>query len=181
MIVSMGETRRAEIPNFTGGEAAAITQQGNPYVFRTSFTPSTSMPKVARYIKEPLNAKSVAIVYTNNDFGKGGRDRRARALREFKKQGLNKPIVGETTIIGQKVIELAGRRGRCARAGRSDRRCAAGHDEDVRRGLPEGIQAAQRSQRDQGLNVRLHRETITDRIGKIDSKALAAALHGACI
>src|ERR1700722_18259815 len=30
MIVSMGETRRAEIANFTGGEAAVITQQGNP-------------------------------------------------------------------------------------------------------------------------------------------------------
>ncbi|HEY4138915.1 MAG TPA: ABC transporter substrate-binding protein, partial [Casimicrobiaceae bacterium] len=31
IIVSMAETRRAEIPNFTGGEAASITQQGNPY------------------------------------------------------------------------------------------------------------------------------------------------------
>ena len=29
-------TRRAEMPNFTGGEAAAITKQGNPYIFRTS-------------------------------------------------------------------------------------------------------------------------------------------------
>jgi branched-chain amino acid transport system substrate-binding protein len=46
MIVSMGETRRAEITNFTGGEAAVITRQGNPYVFRTSFTQSSSMPKV---------------------------------------------------------------------------------------------------------------------------------------
>src|SRR6476619_7977276 len=47
-IVSMAETKRAEIPNFTGGEAANITQQGNPYVFRTSFTQSTAMPKLAR-------------------------------------------------------------------------------------------------------------------------------------
>ncbi len=38
IIVSMAETRKAEIPNFTGGEAASITQQGNPYIFRTSFT-----------------------------------------------------------------------------------------------------------------------------------------------
>ena len=37
MIVSMTETRRAEIPNFTGAEAASITMQGNPYVYRTSF------------------------------------------------------------------------------------------------------------------------------------------------
>ena len=52
IIVSMAETRRAEVPNFTGGEAAAITQQGNPYIFRTSFTQTTAMPKVARYINE---------------------------------------------------------------------------------------------------------------------------------
>ena len=32
----------------------------------------------------------------------------ARLLRELKKQGFDKPIIGETTIIGQKVIELAG-------------------------------------------------------------------------
>src|SRR5438132_13232547 len=156
MIVSMGETRQAEITNFTGGEAAVITQQKNPYVFRTSFTQSSSMPKVARYIKDQLKAKSITIVYTNNDFGKGGRDEMAKALaaqdikvladistdpgqidfsgpalkikqsnadallaylteeegarllRELKKQGFDKPIIGETTIIGQKVIELAG-------------------------------------------------------------------------
>src|SRR5437588_4993412 len=156
MIVSMGETRRAEITNFTGGEAAVITQQGNPYVFRTSFTQSTSMPKLARYIKDQLKAKSITIVYTNNDFGKGGRDEMvkalaaqdikvladistdpgqidfsgpaltikqsnpdalfaylteeegARLLRELKKQGFDKRIIGETTIIVQQVIELAG-------------------------------------------------------------------------
>ena len=33
IIVSMAETKRAEIPNFTGGEAANITTQGNPYIF----------------------------------------------------------------------------------------------------------------------------------------------------
>jgi branched-chain amino acid transport system substrate-binding protein len=155
-IVSMAETKRAEIPNFTGGEAANITQQGNPYVFRTSFTQTTAMPKLARYIKDTVKAKTVAIVWVNNDFGKGGRDsmakaleaqgikvaadvstdpgqvdfsaavlkvkqsnadaafvytneeESARALREFKKQGYDKPIIGETTLTGQKVIELAG-------------------------------------------------------------------------
>src|SRR5205823_6704250 len=74
ILVSMAETRRAEIPNFTGGEGAAITQQGNPYIFRTSFTQTTAMPKVAHYLKDNLKAKTVAIIYTNNDFGKGGRD-----------------------------------------------------------------------------------------------------------
>jgi branched-chain amino acid transport system substrate-binding protein len=156
ILVSMAETKRAEIPNFTGGEAAAITKQGNPYIFRTSFTQDTAMPKVARYIANGLKAKTVALIYVNNDFGKGGRDalvkaleplgvkvttdistdqnqvdfsaavlkakqantdvvfcytneeESARLLRELRKQGVTKPIVGETVLTSQKVIELAG-------------------------------------------------------------------------
>ena len=156
IMVSMAESRRAEIPNFTGGEAAAITQQGNPYVFRTSFTQADAMPKVARYINEQAKLKTIAIIYVNNDFGKGGldaikkalaatstkvvaeistdsgqvdfsaavikakqsgadglfaysnEDESARILRELKKQGWNKPVIGETTLTGQKVIDLAG-------------------------------------------------------------------------
>ena len=156
IMVSMAETKRAEIPNFTGGEAASITQQGNPYIFRTSFTQTTAMPKAVRYIATNLKAKSVAVIFVNNDFGKGGRDafakaaeaaglkvvadistesgqldwsapvlkakqsnadvvfvytneeESARALRELRKQGWAKPVVGETTLTGQKVIELAG-------------------------------------------------------------------------
>src|SRR5436190_11838637 len=80
IIVSMVETKRAEVPNFTGGEAANITQQGNPYVFRTSFTQSTAMPKVAKYIKDGVKAKSVAMIWVNNDFGKGGHDSMQKAL-----------------------------------------------------------------------------------------------------
>jgi branched-chain amino acid transport system substrate-binding protein len=156
ILVSMSETKRAAIPNFTGGEAASITQQGNPYVFRTSFGQATSMPKVARYMAQNLKAKTVAVIFVNNDFGKGGRDafvkaaaaaeltvaadisteaglidfsapvlkaknskadavfvytneeESARCLRELRKQGVTKPIIGETTLTGQHVIELAG-------------------------------------------------------------------------
>ena len=154
IMVSMAESRRAEVPNWTGGEAASITTQGNPYIFRTSFTQATAMPKVAKYIT--TKSKSLAIIYVNNDFGKGGLDmikkalagsgttiaaeistdagqvdfspavlkaknsnadavfvysneeESARALRELRKQGWTKPIIGETTLTGQKVIELAG-------------------------------------------------------------------------
>jgi branched-chain amino acid transport system substrate-binding protein len=154
IMVSMAESRRAEVPNWTGGEAAAITQQGNPYVFRTAFGQSFSFPKLARYISGKY--KTLAVIYQNNDFGKGGRDaifknlegsgtkivtdistdpqqidfsaavlrakqsnadalfvyvteeESARVLRELRKQGYNKPVIGETTLTGQKVIELAG-------------------------------------------------------------------------
>jgi branched-chain amino acid transport system substrate-binding protein len=156
IMVSMAESRRAEVPHFTGGEAAAITELGNKYVFRTSFTQATAMPKLARYIDQQLKVKSLAVIYVNNDFGKGGLDslkkalaptpvkvateistepgqtdfaaavlrakksnadalfaysneeESARLLRELRKQGYAKPIVGETTLTGQKVIDLAG-------------------------------------------------------------------------
>lgn len=156
VIVSMVETKRAGVPNFTGAEGAAITQQDNPYIFRTSFTQVTAMPKVVRYMANNLKAKSVAVIFTNNDFGKGGRDavvsslqaagvkvaaeiatdsgqtdfaapvsrakqsdadvlfvyaneeESARILRELRKQAYAKPIVGESTLTGQKVIDLAG-------------------------------------------------------------------------
>lgn len=85
MVVSAVETRRAEIPNFTGAAAASITQQGNPYVIRTNFTQATSMPKLARYIKNDLKANSVDIIWINTDFGKGGRD---EFLNAAKKLGL---------------------------------------------------------------------------------------------
>ena len=154
IMVSMAETRKAEIPNWTGGEAAAITAQGNPYVFRTAFGQASSFPKLAKYIES--KAKTLAVIYQNNDFGKGGRDQlakllagsptkivsevatdqgqvdfsaavlkakqanadalfvylteeeSARAIRELRKQGYDKPIIGETVLISQKVIELAG-------------------------------------------------------------------------
>ncbi len=156
IMVSMATTEAAGVPNFIGGEAAAITEKGNPYVFRTSLTQADAMPKVARYLDGRPDINSVAVIFVNNDFGKGGRDaiiealksthvkvvediststgqvdfsaavlkakqsnadaifaylneeESARLLRELKKQGWDKPVIGETTLTGQKVIELAG-------------------------------------------------------------------------
>ena len=38
------------------------------------------MPKVARYLKDTVKARSVAIIWVNNDFGKGGLDTMRKAL-----------------------------------------------------------------------------------------------------
>src|SRR5260370_40974537 len=67
-------TQQAEIPEIVGGEAAAITQKGDPYVFRSSFGQQFSMTKIANYLRDGIKAKSVAVLWVNNDFGKGGRD-----------------------------------------------------------------------------------------------------------
>ncbi|HEX3632029.1 MAG TPA: ABC transporter substrate-binding protein [Casimicrobiaceae bacterium] len=229
-IVSMAETKRAEIPNFTGGEAANITQQGNPYVFRTSFTQSTAMPKLARYIKDTVKANSVAMIWVNNDFGKGGRDsmakaleaqgikvaadistdpgqvdfsaavlkakqsnadalfvytneeESARALRELKKQGYDKPIIGETTLTGQKVIELAGdaANGAVAHVG-----LTVDAPQPAIKAFDEKFQKEYKYKSDhngmKGYSGMYVVKAVTEKIGKFDGKAFAKAMHGATI
>jgi branched-chain amino acid transport system substrate-binding protein len=97
-IVNMIEAQRAKIPQFTGGEAANLTDRSkngnNDYIFRTSFGQSVSFPKVARHISKDLKISEVTVVYINNDFGIGGRD---AARRDFKAEGIN--IVAE--VAGQ--------------------------------------------------------------------------------
>ena len=204
-IVSMAETKRAEIPNFTGGEAANITQQGNPYVFRTSFTQSTAMPKLARYIKDTVKAKSVAMVWVNNDFGKGGRDSMTKALEaqgikvaadistdpgqvDFSaavlkvKQGYDKPIIGETTLTGQKVIELAGdaANGAIAHVG-----LTVDAPQPGIKAFDEKFQKDYKYKSDhngmKGYTGMYVVKAITERIKKFDGKEFAKTLHGATI
>jgi branched-chain amino acid transport system substrate-binding protein len=230
IIVSMGETRRAEIPNFTGGEAGNITTQGNPYIFRTSFTQANAMPKVARYITGSLKAATLAVIYVNNDFGKGGRDaltkalaksstkivadistdpgqvdfsaavlkakqsnadavfvytneeESARALRELRKQGWSKPIVGETTLTGQKVIDLAGdaANGAIAHVGLT----VDAPDPQVR-AFKARFEKEYKYVSDhngmKGYTGIFALKAAIEKVGKLDRKAVAKALHGLTI
>ena len=228
ILVSMSETKRAEIANFVGGEAAAITTQGNPYIFRTSFTQTTAMPKVANYVSDKIKAKVIDIIYTNNDFGKGGRDlamksfeakgikigadistdagqvdfssavlkarqsgsdalfvytneeEAARLLKELRKQGYNKPIIGETVLTSQKVIELAGdaANGAIAHVGLTP----DGPQATVKK-FDQAFQKEYQTRSDhnglKGYSAVYIVKAVTEKTGKFDSKALAQAMHGA--
>ena len=225
IMVSMAESKRGEVPNFTGGEAAAITAQGNPYVFRTAFGQSTSFPKLAKFIN--TKAKTLAVIYVNNDFGKGGRDtlsklladgptkivadistdagqvdfsaavlkakqsnadaifaytneeESARLLRELKKQGWNKPVIGETTLVGQKVIELAGdaANGAIAHVGLT---VDAPNPEMLK--FKAKYYQAYGSISDhngiKGYTGMYVLKAAIEKVGKFDRKAVAQALHG---
>jgi branched-chain amino acid transport system substrate-binding protein len=229
IIVSMLETRRAEVPNFTGGEAANITLQGNPYVFRTSFSQATGMPKIAAYIAGGMKAKSVVVLFVNNDFGKGGRDaiikelgarnvkvvgdistdpgqvdfsapvlrakqanadalfaylneeESARLLRELRKQGYDKPIVGETTIMGQKVIELAGD---AANGVKGHVGLTIDAPNPAIRSFAEKYEKEFRSKSDhngiKGYTGMYVVKAVTEKVGKFDRKAFAQAIKNAC-
>jgi branched-chain amino acid transport system substrate-binding protein len=78
--VTMQMLQQAELPHFIGGEAAELTSLGDAYMFRTSFGQQVGMPKIANFIRDDLKAKTVALIWVNNDFGKGGRDKLIKEL-----------------------------------------------------------------------------------------------------
>ncbi len=88
---------QAGITQIMGGEAAELTQAGNKFLFRTSFGQQSSMPKIAKYIAEDVKAKTAAVVWVNNDFGKGGRD---MITKEFGTRGV-KIVADLSTEAGQ--------------------------------------------------------------------------------
>ncbi|WP_345796373.1 ABC transporter substrate-binding protein [Castellaniella sp. MT123] len=227
IMVSMAVTEDAKVPNFVGGEGAAITQQGNKYVFRTSLTQTDAMPKVARYLDGRKDVNTLAVLFVNNDFGKGGRDailkalksthvkvvedistasgqvdfssavvklkqshadalfsytneeESARLLRELKKQGWDKPIIGETTIAGQKVIELAGpaANGAIAHVGLTVGAPVPGMEK-----FGKDFHAANGYAPDhngiKGYTGVYMLKAAIEKVGKFDRQAVAAALHG---
>ena len=228
--VSMMLAQQAEIPQIMGGEASDLTQQGNGYLFRTSFGQQASMPKIANYMRDTVKAKTVAVLWVNNDFGKGGRDNfkkemdargikvaadistesgqtdfaadvvkskaanvdaifvytneeeSARFLREARKQGITVPLIGETTLLGQKVIDLAGDAANGAR----------GHV-----GLSADIPVPAVAEFKDKFNARFKylpdhngikgytgvyaAAYVTKKLGKFDRKALAKTMHGLTI
>jgi branched-chain amino acid transport system substrate-binding protein len=95
--VNMALTQQAEVPQIVGAEAAQITEVGNPYVFRTAFGQQFSMPKIANYLHDGMKAKTVAVVWVNNDFGKGGHD---SFIKEMEPRGI-KVIADLSTEQGQ--------------------------------------------------------------------------------
>ena len=225
IMVSMNESRRAEVPNFTGGEAAAITQQGNPYVFRTSFGQNVAFPKLARYIN--AKSKKLALIYVNNDFGKGGQatikqllqgsptqivaeistdsgqvdfsaaviqakqsgadalfaytneEESARLLRELRKQGWNKPIIGETVLTSAKVVELAGEaaNGAVAHVGLT---VEAPQLQDFGKRYRAIYNSVSDHNGVKGYSGVYVLKAAIEKVGKLDRKAVAAAIRGSC-
>lgn len=225
--VSMALADEAEIPMIMGGEAAALTQQGMKYLFRTSFSQSNAMPKLAEYLKKS-GITSVAMIWVANDFGKGGRDtmakelaargikiaadistdpgqmdfsaavvnaaksgadalfaysneeESARLLIALRKLGYDKPIFGETVLTSQRVIELAG-------AAANGAKGHVGLSVDAPNPLVQEFgrkfTAEYKMNSDhngiKGYTAVYFVKAITEKLGRFDRKAFAAALHTA--
>lgn len=225
--VNMALTQQAEIPQIVGAEAADITTQGNPWVFRTAFGQQFSMPKIANYLHDKLKVKSVAVLWVNNDFGKGGHDNfvkemktrnieiaadisteqgqvdfgsdviklkgakadavfvytneeeSARFLIEAKRQGLSTPLFGETTLLSQKVVELAGP---AANGVRGHVGLSADAPVPAIQEFAKKFSARFKYLPDhngiKGYTAVYLVKYVTEKIGKFDSKAFGAAMKG---
>lgn len=228
--VTSALAQQAGIPQIMGGEAAELTQTGNPFLFRTSFGQQSSMPKVARYIAEDVKAKNVGLVWVNNDFGKGGRDtimkefakrgvkvvadlsteagqadfaadvakvkaanpdavfvylneeESARILKEFRRQSVQAPLIGETTLTGQKVIELAGEAANGARGHvglTTDAPIPA--LQEFREKFSKRYNYVPDHNGIKGYLAVYVVKAVTEKMGKVDPKEFAKTLHGMTI
>ena len=223
-------TAEAGVAQIIGGEAADLTAQGSKFLFRTSFGQNVSMPKIANYLRDGVKAKSVAVVYINNDFGKGGRDaiikelnsrnikvaadlstevgqadyaadviklkaagadaifvylneeESARFLREAKKQGITAPMIGETTLLGQKVIDLAGD---AANGVKGHVGLTVDAPIPAMQEFGKKFQAKYNYKPDhngvKGYIAPYMVKAAAEKAGKLDAKAIAEALHGLTI
>jgi branched-chain amino acid transport system substrate-binding protein len=177
-----------------------------------------------------MKAKTVAFLWVNNDYGKGGRDvffqemkkrgirivadvstesgqvdfaadivkmkasnadvmfiytneeECARVLREARKQGVRQPIIGETNVISQKVIDLAGETAEGAK----------GHVGLTADAPIPAVQEFTRKFQSRYKYVPDHNglkgymgvyavKYATEKLGRFDRKALAKSLHGMTI
>jgi len=227
---SMQIAQKAGVPQIVGGEAAGLTKQGVNTLFRTSLNQADAMPKLAEYFKTDVSAKSVAVVWVNNDFGKGGRDaiipelqkrgikiaadiatesaqadfaadaikvkasiadavfvylneeESARFLRAIKQQGYDKPIVGETTLLGAKVIELAGA---AAEGAKGHVGLSVDASKPTFKDFGQKFQAKFNYKSDhngiKGYSGMYMLKTVVERVGKFDKEAFLKAAHGAVI
>ena len=227
---TMQMLQQAEIPHLVGGEAGELTTLGDRYLFRTSFGQQIGMPKIATYIRDELKAKTIALIWVNNDFGKGGRDNLlkqlaarniklvadvstesgqvdfaadvvklkaanadavfvysneeecARIMREARKQGLKGPFVGDTTLLSQKTIELAGEAADGVQG-------HVGLTADAP--IPAVAEFTARFQKRfnykpdhngiKGYTGVYAVRYVTEKLGKFDRKALATTMHGLTI
>jgi ABC-type branched-subunit amino acid transport system substrate-binding protein len=79
-------SQRARIAQIVGGEAAGFTA-GQPLHLPHLDQRAAAMPKIAKYLKDTVKAGSIAVVWVNNDFGKGGRDTILPELEKGRHQG----------------------------------------------------------------------------------------------
>ncbi len=226
---NMSLAQQAGVPQFVGAQAAELTQAGNNFLFRANISQAVGMQKMADYLTAK-GSKTIALVWVNNDFGKGGRDTlkkeldrvgikvvadipvdfgqmdfaadvlkvknagvdvvfpymtaedTARFVREMRKQGVSTPMMGETTLLQQNVIDLVGKDLDGARCHLS--LTADAPDEKVaafRKRFEERFRHTPDHNALSSYMALYAVKHLTEKNGRIDRQMLADALHGATV
>jgi branched-chain amino acid transport system substrate-binding protein len=96
-LVAMKVLQEASIPEFVGSEDDRVVREGNPYIFLTSYTAGGFMQQFTRWIVTHVRPRRVAIIYSNDAFGKSTE---ASFVADMKPYGV--PIVADVaTAVGQ--------------------------------------------------------------------------------
>ncbi len=228
--VSMNLSQDAQVPQFVGAQAGELTEMGSGYLFRANISQLVGMEKIANYIQKDIKAKRVAIVWVNNDFGKGGREAltkmltarnievaldipieygqvsyaveaskikeskadvvfpymtaedTARFVLEAKRSNLSQPLVGETTLLQQSVLDIVGA---AANGARSHLSLSAEAPEPAVKSFKEKFESRFKHAPDHNAlssyTALYALKFATEKAGKTDGKAVADALHGLTI
>lgn len=117
------------------------------------------------------DADAIFVYYTEEES--------ARFLREARKQGIEKPLIGETTLIGHKVIELAGdaANGAMGHVGLTPDANIPAMTDMVER-FKTKFKYTPDHNAIKGYTAAWILKAVTELVGKADSKAIAEKMHG---
>ena len=126
-------------------------------------------------IKVKGSGADAVFVYTNEEES-------ARYLREIKKQGVTLPQIGETTLLGQKVIDLAGD---AAEGAKGHVGLSIDAPVPAMKAFGDKFETKYKYKPDhngiKGYMAVWMVKAAAEKAGKLDAKAIAAALHGLTI
>lgn len=75
VLADMKITMEAGVPEITpSASAVSITQQGNPYIFRTAPIDAINVQTLFKYLTEEVGGKDIVVLYRTDDYGMGGYD-----------------------------------------------------------------------------------------------------------
>lgn len=91
--MAMPSVRAARLAHIVGADAADLTAAEGT-LFRAAPGPAVRMPRLAAWLRDDMKARQISLVWSNTEFGRGGRDILARELRT---RGLE--VVSEHAVV----------------------------------------------------------------------------------
>jgi len=83
-LAGMTVTEKAKTPQITTvSTSPAITQKGNPWIFRTALVDSSRAEVLAEFAVKVLKAKTIGIIHDADDYGRDGAEAFIAKFKEF--------------------------------------------------------------------------------------------------